>query len=215
MSLTFKPTRSELTKLKRLLSIARRSSRMLREKYQMLSQELQQTKDELKKLGLDKDKELTRLYGLVDEAESSVGADRLRRAASIFVALDEAKLSWENIRGVLIPTLVYSAKFPDIEGRGYYLPETDSSVDKASEKLSGIIPALVRYANLVNRQAALSKEQKRVEIRYKALDNILIPDLLRQRKRIVSKLDEMEREDLIRLKTVKGLLERKAKSPHT
>jgi len=40
----------------------------------------------------------------------------------------------------------------------------------------------------------------------KALDNVLIPNLLHQRKKIVSKLDEMEREDLIRLKTVEALL---------
>jgi|GEM_PF-3149096 len=40
----------------------------------------------------------------------------------------------------------------------------------------------------------------------KALDNVLIPNLLHQRKKIISKLDDMEREDLIRLKTVKALL---------
>jgi len=174
-----------------------------------MNQELLRTKDELKKLGLNKDRELTRLYGMVDETESSLGEGRLKRAASAFTSLDEVDLSWENVRGTLIPALTYSARLPDVESRGYYLPETDSSLDKVSEELSKMIPELIHYGNLVNRQNVLSKELRKIEIRYKALDHVLIPNLLCQRKRIVSKLDEMEREDIVRLKAVKGLLEKK------
>lgn len=66
---------------------------------------------------------------------------------------------------------------------------------------------LVRYVNLTARQRILSKELKKVERRSKALDYVLIPSLVPQRKMIISKLEEIEREELVRKRRIKALLE--------
>lgn len=207
MSLRFKPTRYELLKLNKLLSIAIRSSKILQQRYRVLSQELFKTRDELKKLGIDVNKELLRIYRLFDEAEKELGEDRVKRAAATTVRLNEVNVAWENVKGVLIPKLSYSEYFPNIEDRGYYILETNEKLDKASEEMHNFLSTLVRYVNLMNRQRILSREIKKVERRYKALDYVLIPNLVDQKKRILSKLEEMEREEIARKKRVKALLE--------
>ncbi|MBO3801066.1 MAG: V-type ATP synthase subunit D [Thermoproteota archaeon] len=209
MSLSFKPTRYELLKLNKLLSIAIRSSKILQQRYQMLSQELFKTRDELKKLGLDINKELLRIYRLFDEAEEEIGEDKVKRAAATTIRLNEMNITWENVKGILIPKLSYSEYFPNVEDRGYYILETSEKVDKASEEMHKFLSTLVRYINLINRQRILSKELKKIERRYKALDYVLIPNLTNQKKRILSKLEEMEREEIARKKRVKEFLESK------
>jgi vacuolar-type H+-ATPase subunit D/Vma8 len=69
------------------------------------------------------------------------------------------------------------------------------------------LTTLVAYINLVTRQRILAKELKKIERRSKALDHVLIPSLISQKKKILSKLDEIEREELARKKRVKELLE--------
>lgn len=207
MSLKFKPTRYELLKLNKLLNIAVRSSKILQQRYQMLSQELFKTRDELKKLGLDANKELLKVYRLFDEAEEELGDDKIKRAAATTIRLNEVNVAWENVKGILIPKLSYSEYFPDVEDRGYYLLETNEKLDRASEEMHKFLSTLVKYVNLLNRQKILSKELKKIERRYKALEYALIPNLINQKKKILSKLEEMEREEIARKKKIKEFLE--------
>ncbi|MGB9759206.1 MAG: V-type ATP synthase subunit D [Thermoproteota archaeon] len=207
MSLRFKPTRYELLKLNKLLNIAVRSSKILQQRYQMLSQELFKTRDELKKLGLDANKELLRIYRLFDETEEELGEDKIKRAAATTIRLNEVNVAWENVKGILIPKLSYSEYFPNVEDRGYYVLETNEKLDRASEEMHKFLSVLVKYINLMNRQKILSKELKKIERRYKALEYVLIPNLVSQKKKILSKLEEMEREEIARKKKIKEFLE--------
>ncbi|NHV06536.1 MAG: V-type ATP synthase subunit D [Thaumarchaeota archaeon] len=207
MSLRFKPTRYELLKLNKLLNIAVRSSKILQQRYQMLSQELFKTRDELKKLGLDANKELLKIYRLFDEAEEELGEDKIKRAAATTIRLNEVSVAWENVKGILIPKLSYPEYFPNVEDRGYYVLETDEKLDRASEEMHKFLSTLVKYVNLLNRQKILSKELRKIERRYKALEYVLIPNLVSQKKKILSKLEEIEREEIARKKKVKEFLE--------
>ena len=207
MSLRFKPTRYELLKLNKLLNIAVRSSKILQQRYQMLSQELFKTRDELKNLGLDANKELLRIYRLFDETEEELGEDKIKRAAATTIRLNEVNVAWENVKGILIPKLSYSEYFPNVEDRGYYVLETNEKLDRASEEMHKFLSVLVKYINLMNRQKILSKELKKIERRYKALEYVLIPNLVSQKKKILSKLEEMEREEIARKKKIKEFLE--------
>lgn len=209
MSLKFKPTRYELAKLNRLLSIAQRSSKLLQQKYQILNQEYQKVRDELKRFGIDINRELLRVYNLINKIENEIGEEKVRRAAISTVKLNEVVMKWANVKGILVPQLFYSDYFPEIEDRGYYLLETNADLDEAAEEMHKVVVELVRYADLVNRQKILLRELKKVEMRYKALEYILIPNLIKQRKSIISKLEEIEREEIVRRKKVKEYLESK------
>lgn len=207
MSLVFKPTRYELLKLNRLLNIALASSKILKQRYQVLNQELLKTRDELKRIGININVELPKIYRFLDEVERELGEDIVRRTAAATVRLDDADFAWVNIKGVLVPKVSYSKHLPKVEDRGYYPLETSEKLDKVSESMHEFFSTLMNYVNLMARQRTLTKELKKIERRSKALDHVLIPSLILQRKRIAAKLEEIEREELARKKRVKQLLE--------
>jgi H(+)-transporting ATP synthase subunit D len=208
MSLVFKPTRYELIKLNKLLNVALRSSRILKQRYQLLNQELLKNRDELKGIAIKINTELPRIYGLLDKVEEELGEDIVKRAAAATTRLDDVGLTWDNLKGVLMPKISYSKSLPKIEDRGYSPFETSESLDQVSELMHDFFKTtLIHYVNLSVRQRFLTKELKKIEIRSKALDHVLIPGLSLQRKKIMSKLEEIEREELSRKKRVKQLLE--------
>ncbi|MGB9717461.1 MAG: V-type ATP synthase subunit D [Thermoproteota archaeon] len=207
MSLKFKPTRYELLKLNKLLDVAFRSSKILQQRYRMLNQELIEARDEIKRLGLNINRDLLKIYGFLDEVEKELGEDRVKRAAAATIRLNVVNFKWENIQGVLIPEISYRGVLPSVEERGYSPLETNEKLDRTSEEMHRFLTTLVVYINLVTRQRILAKELKKIERRSKALDHVLIPSLVSQKKKILSKLDEIEREELARKKMVKELLE--------
>ena len=207
MSLKFKPTRYELLKLNRLLEVAFRSSKILQQRYRVLNQELIEARDEIKRLGLNINRDLLKIYGFLNEVEKELGEDRVKRAAAATIGLNVVDFKWENIQGVLIPEISYREGLPSVEERGYSPLETNEKLDRASEEMHRFLTTLVAYINLVTRQRILAKELKKIERRSKALDHVLIPSLISQKKKILSKLDEIEREELARKKRVKELLE--------
>ncbi|MEM3660496.1 MAG: V-type ATP synthase subunit D [Thermoproteota archaeon] len=209
MSLVFKPTRYELIKLNRLLNIALRSSRILKQRYQLLNQELLKNRDELKSIGMKINTELPRIYRLLDQVEEELGEDVVRRAAAAMVRLNDVEFTWESVKGVLMPKISYFKSLPRVEDRGYYPLETSESLDRVSESMHAFLATLINYVNLVASQKTLARELKKIERRSKALDHALIPNLILQKKRIASKLEEIEREELSRKKRVKQLLESK------
>jgi len=212
MILAFKPTRHDLLKLNRLLDVALRSSRILKQRYQLLNQELIKNRDELKKVSIHINTELLKIYKLIDGVEEELGENIVRRAAATMVKLNDVELTWENLRGVLIPKVTYSKSLPRVEDRGYSPLETNESLDLASENMHKFLETLIHYVNLSIRYRVLTRELKKIEIRSKALDHVLIPSLSLQRKRILSKLEEIEREELSRKKRVKQLLESRSTS---
>ncbi|MGQ9689778.1 MAG: V-type ATP synthase subunit D [Thermoproteota archaeon] len=207
MSLRFKPTWFELLKLNRLLNVASRSSKILQQRYHVLNQELLETRNELKRLGLDINRELLKTYKLIEDAEKELGEDVVKRAAATTVRLNDVNIKWEEIRGVLIPRVLYSKLLPSVEDRGYYPLETSEKVDKASEEMHRFLTILLDYVNLLTCQRILMKELGKIEQRSKALDHVIIPNLVAQRKRILSKLEENEREEMARKKKIKEFLE--------
>ncbi|MGQ9596798.1 MAG: V-type ATP synthase subunit D [Thermoproteota archaeon] len=207
MSLRFKPTRFELLKLNRLLNVASRSSKILQQRYHVLNQELLETRNELKRLGLDINRELLKTYKLIEDAEKELGEDVVKRAAATTVRLNDVNIKWEEVRGVLIPRVLYSKLLPSVEDRGYYPLETSEKVDKASEEMHRFLTILLDYVNLLTCQRILMKELGKIEQRSKALDHVIIPNLVAQRKRILSKLEENEREEMARKKKIKEFLE--------
>lgn len=106
----------------------------------------------------------------------------------------------------MMPEVSYTGFLPNVEERGYSPLETNEKLDKVAGEMHGFFTELVRYVNLTARQRILSKELKKVERRSKALDYVLIPSLVPQRKMIISKLEEIEREELVRKRRIKALL---------
>ncbi|GAH98156.1 unnamed protein product, partial [marine sediment metagenome] len=79
--------------------------------------------------------------------------------------------------------------------------------DEASREFERALKLLIGLAELEGSAFAIARELEKTKRRVNALEYILIPRLKEAIKFIVMKLDEMERENFIRLKRIKAMLE--------
>ena len=91
----------------------------------------------------------------------------------------------------------------------YGFIETNSSVDKATKLIKNILPQICEAAEYENAIFSLAKELERTQKLINALEYVIIPQYEHAIAFIRSTLEEREREEFVRLKKVKVVLDRK------
>ena len=116
----------------------------------------------------------------------------------------------ENVSGVVIPGFeVKRVKASDGDkGSGDFnltgLGRGGQQVQKARETYAKAVETLVELASLQTAFVILDEVIRMTNRRVNALEHVVIPKLDNTVSYIISELDEMEREDFIRLKKVRG-----------
>ncbi len=80
---------------------------------------------------------------------------------------------------------------------------TSSKLDDATKSFDKILAGVVRLVEVTETITRLGDEIKKTKRRVNALENLMIPRLRDTQKYIKMRLEEMERENFFRLKTVK------------
>jgi V/A-type H+-transporting ATPase subunit D len=144
------------------------------------------------------------------DAEALDGREAVRSAS--FAAKSEVpvEVSTESVMGVRVPRVAGEAHSRSLLERGYGLVGTSSRIDLAAGLFEEEVSLILELASTEMRLRKLAEEIQKTTRRVNALDNILIPRLLAQRRYIEMVLEEREREDLFRLKRVKQALTKKA-----
>ena len=117
----------------------------------------------------------------------------------------ELSVGEENIMSVIVPRYDFSYD----KGRSaspYGFAFTTSSLDRATDELTDVLPELVHLAQLEKTSLLLCDEIERTRRRVNALEYIMIPQYEVQIKEISMKLDENERGNLSRLMKVKDMM---------
>ncbi len=201
------PTRMELTRLKKRLTVARRGHKLLKDK-----------RDELMKKFLElvrRNKELReKVEGLMMKVHSSF---LIARAVMSSEVMEEAlmfpkqsvsiSVSTKNIMSVEVPVMNFetaSDNEDDIYPYGY--ATTSSELDTAISTLSRVLPDLLELAQVEKSAQLLAQEIERTRRRVNALEYVLIPQLEETIRYITMKLDENERGNLTRLMKVKDMM---------
>lgn len=205
------PTRMELIKLKERIVLARKGHKLLKQKRDALILEFfkilkkaQNLRGELaKKMAVaSKSLAVAQLYHSKPELENvSLNISR-------DISLD---VDVKNVMGVKIPTLETNVERRDfIRMPSYSIPATSAKIDRAVDDFDEVLYMVLKLAETETAIKRLIVEIEKTKRRVNALEYVLIPRLEEQKNMIAFRLEEMERDSFVSLKSIKRKLEYKA-----
>jgi V/A-type H+/Na+-transporting ATPase subunit D len=199
-----KPTRSELINIKRRIKLSERGYNILKMKRDGLILEffkvLQQAKDSRGAL----QERYIRAMEMIALAETVEGAIGVKAAAFSTADNPEIVVKSKNIMGVVVPEIESSVVRKTVLERGYGMLGTSSVIDETAEAFEELLEAVIEAAEIETTMKRLLEEIESTKRRVNALEFKVIPELTEARDFIKMRLDEMEREELFRLKKIKA-----------
>jgi len=199
-----KPTRSELIGLKKRIALSERGYKILKMKRDGLILEffkiLEEAKDSRGALQ-EKYARAIRMLALANTVEGSIG---VKSAAFSVKEGPQIELTSKNIMGVIVPEIESSKVKKSLVDRGYGLLGTTSVIDETAESFEELVEAIIQSAEIETTMKKLLDDIESTKRRVNALEFKVIPELTEARDFIKMRLDEMEREELFRLKKIKA-----------
>lgn len=199
-----KPTRSELLEIKKKIKLTKSGYKILKMKRDGLILEffkiLEQAKDIRDKVNRDYD-EAMRCIAI---AKAVDGAIAVQSAAFALKTHPELSLRSKNIMGIVVPEIEANSIRTPMDQRGYGVIGTSVYIDEAAKAFENLVETIIEAAEIETTMKKLLEEVEKTKRRVNALEFKVIPELTAARDFIKMRLDEMEREELFRLKKIKS-----------
>ncbi|RXE56960.1 ATP synthase subunit D [Methanoculleus taiwanensis] len=199
-----KPTRSELIAIKRRIKLSERGYNILKMKRDGLILEffkvLQQAKDSRGAMQ-ERYERAVEMIALANTVEGAIG---VKSAAFSAADAPQITLKSKNIMGVVVPEIESSSVRKNLTERGYGVLGTSSVIDETAEAFEELLESIIEAAEIETTMKRLLDEIESTKRRVNALEFKVIPELSEARDFIKMRLDEMEREELFRLKKIKA-----------
>jgi len=199
-----KPTRSELINLKRRIVLSERGYKILKMKRDGLIIEFFKVLETAKDSQSDLLKKYERAMQMMAFANTVEGAIGVKSAAFSVQENPAITLASKNIMGVVVPEIEATKVKKSLIDRGYGLLGTTSAIDEAASSYEELLDAIIESAEIETTMKKLLDEIESTKRRVNALEFKVIPELTEARDFIKMRLDEMEREELFRLKKIKA-----------
>ncbi|MDD2258337.1 MAG: V-type ATP synthase subunit D [Bacilli bacterium] len=198
------PTRMELTRVKKQLSISLRGHKLLKDKQDEMIRQFMLIIKETKKLREEIDKELLIINRQYQKARIKISNEAIDEALLVPTKSSNFKTSSKNIMNLSVPIIEYEEnKEIDLT---YSLSFTPIELDEAIIGLSQLQSRLVKLAELEKSCDILADEIEKTRRRVNAIEYIMIPNLKDTVKYISQKLDDAERSNIIRLMKSKEII---------
>ncbi|PWR73212.1 V-type ATP synthase subunit D [Methanospirillum lacunae] len=199
-----KPTRSEFIDTKRKIKLSQNGYKILKMKRDGLIMEffkiLEQARDTRGAL-MTNYQRAQEMMAIANTIEGSIGV----KAAAFSVRENpEITLKSKNIMGVVVPEIESSQVRKGIADRGYGVIGTTPVIDDTAKAFEELVEAIIKSAEIETTMKRLLNEIESTKRRVNALEFKVIPNLISTRDFIKMRLDEMEREELFRLKKIKA-----------
>lgn len=201
------PTKIELIRIKRSLKVAKMVHKILDDKREVLLKRIDEMIEEANKAREDIWAPLETIYSAVFDAYMSLGTGTLESIAMLTPSGMEVDVNIRRIVDVKVPTLQVSTK--NLESLSYGFADTNASVDKAAKLIKNALPEICKAAEFENAIFSLAKELERTQKLLNALEYVVMPQYENSIRFITATLEEREREEFVRLKKVKVVLENK------
>jgi len=199
-----KPTRSELINLKRRIVLSERGYKILKMKRDGLIIEFFKVLEKAKDSQSDLQQKYERATQMMAFANTVEGAIGVKSAAFSVKDVPDITLASKNIMGVVVPEIESLKVKKSLIDRGYGLLGTTSAIDEAAAAYEDLVEAIIESAEIETTMKKLLDEIESTKRRVNALEFKVIPELTEARDFIKMRLDEMEREELFRLKKIKA-----------
>ena len=208
MSLKAAPSKMNLIKFRRTLAFLRRAHDLLEEKRDILLLEVNRRVGEASKLRSELNQLLSDAYKSLDSAAAIVGTKEIESIGKMPLLSFELKASNKKIMGITTTSL-------ELTGIKKVLPYNISKptilIDDTADKFQQALTIIVKVAELESTLIKFVEEVKRTQRRINALEQFLIPSYISMVSTIASILEERDREEFVRVKKVKGILDKRTK----
>jgi len=199
----------ELMNLRRRLSLAQRGRDLLEEKMDALVVEFFDIARSVVRARAEGLKRLAEARALLFVCLGQKGTVETLQSARETEKDFEVEVSSRLVMGMEVPQVTVVAGERPVSERGYGLYTTGAVTDAAAEKFREALCLLCELAGLESSLRIVAAELERTKRRVNALQHVIIPDIRTRIKTIEMRLDEIERDNFVRLKGMKTLRERR------
>ena len=201
------PTRMELLKLKDREKLAVKGHSLLKEKRNALIMEFFNILERVKGSRESVEKTLLEAYKDLTAAQIVMGDLAVKKSAMSVKESIEVDIDSRSIMGVVVPLMELQTSERNMVERGYGFIDTSVKLDEAASKFEESIKLIIELGEIEKTIMLLAGEIESTKRRVNALEHIIIPKLENTVKYIEMRLEEMERENFVRLKMIKKTME--------
>jgi V/A-type H+-transporting ATPase subunit D len=198
--INIRPTRLEYIRTKRRIIVAKKGLKLLKLKRQALILEFFNTSKSVASLRSGLQAELVKGYQAIRMAEMLAGSMRLENEAMKIPQLNKLHITPKNVMGVRIPKIEGGKSNQALIE---HLLELPPSINEAIKAFQNVHKMVLDVAEKETTLRKLLLEIEKTKRKSNAIENVFIPRLLAAIKFIIFRLDEMERDTFMMLKTVK------------
>jgi V/A-type H+-transporting ATPase subunit D len=209
MESNVKTTRIELIRTRRRIAVARKGLSLLKMKRSSLVLEFFDLARQIQKLmgGLGSAVERAReSMKIADTLSGRINLERIAAEQSALGASVEAK----NVMGVKIPNI--SIEKAGAMPESYELISVPAPIEDARVSYTTLFGMLIEIAEKENALRKLLHEIEKLNRRANAIENVAIPAMEEKAKYIRQRLEDMERDNIVSLKFIKGKISAKSES---
>ena len=200
------PTRMELLSLKNRTKLAVKGHGLLKEKRDALIKEFFDILDRVKGIRENAELSLKEANDALVEAQIAMGDLAVKKAALSVKESIDVDITSRSVMGVAVPVTNVKMEKRSIIDRGYGFSDTTIQLDEAAKKFEESLKYLIELGEVEKTIFLLA------ERRVNALEHIMIPRFENTEKYIDMRLQEMERENFVRLKMIRSTIEKNEKA---
>ncbi|MGC9517652.1 MAG: V-type ATP synthase subunit D [Methanomicrobiales archaeon] len=201
------PTRMELLKLKDREKLAIKGHSLLKEKRNALIMEFFNILERVKGSRENVEDKLKEAFDDLTTAQIVMGDLAVKKAAMAVKESVEVDIESRSVMGVVVPLIDSKSSDRTMVERGYGFVDTSVKLDEAAHNFEESIKLIIELAEIEKTIILLAGEIESTKRRVNALEHIIIPRLENTVKYIEMRLEEMERENFVRLKMIKKAME--------
>ena len=156
--------------------------------------------------------EMRSAYKALAVAQAYHGVPEVENIAMAVQKAPNVNIEVKNVMGLKISRIDAQVGEHTLMDRGYSIVGSSAKIDEAAAEFEKVLVLVVRLAETENAIRKLIREIEKTKRRVNALEFVLMPRLEGQAKLISFRLQEMERDSFVMLKSIKRKLSAQAES---
>lgn len=207
-----KPTRAVLIALRRRIKVAQTGHELLKMKRDGLMIEFFEVLNRAKTIREELVQDYIRAEQRLNMAKAADGTIAIKSVAFALQQEPAVDLQSRNIMGVVVPKISAEAVHKKMYERGYGIIGTSAAIDEAADAYESLVDKIITAAEVETSLMKLVDDIEKTKRRVNALEFKVIPDIQDTIRFIGFALEEMDRDNIVRLKKLKAKAQKRAKA---
>lgn len=203
-----KTTRLELIETRNKIRLAEGGHKLLKQKRDVLVLEFFKIMKKAKDLRTELNQNMDSAFKAMAFAQAYHGIAEVENISLAVKKAPNVAVKPVNVMGVRIPEIDAVDVTKNLMDRGYSLAGSSAKIDETVSAFESALGMVIKLAETENALKKLIKEIEKTKRRVNALEFVVMPNLKNKSRYISMRLDEMEREQFISLKTIKKKLDK-------